>query len=475
MNIHADKTQENKSQSTANALSQKQSNSESTFQFEDNRLEAVAQRKMQEITNKSLQVSQLRAFQYIANNSPQAKQAVQLQVVGDHSSQEQKAIQNEKTNSDINLVAQRKVSIRYLLNSVTDASNKQVLHFLGSNDREYGTTYRSEILGSPSLLKALEWVLTTDTTFAYGFLEAGSLMRKLRDRASIVGPRDSLFAEQRIALLDKIRDTYFKGTKPKNVLYLGAGGDTENPSISTRSSKLTLVDSADFNIPGIKASIKAYHGPDVVIEETSLMDVVTALIVKDSEGETVLQTIDLRKMGYQAYLDTHDDEADVLFDKDSWLKDAGPKVVTDYLSKLKPKGLWISNFDLGGPELVSLFNKVGLVNVKPALDAPFDNATFGNSGLEIRQKQDDFNQAAFSIMSDFSSEVNTVLSLFNYPEYTFFDQEEKTENIEVVTKAIGKALVRLIMMEDFPESLALEFVKVGRNITSKLQGIELTE
>jgi hypothetical protein len=79
LNTHADKTQENKSQSVANAVSQKQIGHESTFQFVDNRPEAIAQRKLQEMANNSQQVSQLRAFQEIANNSPQAKQAAQMQ------------------------------------------------------------------------------------------------------------------------------------------------------------------------------------------------------------------------------------------------------------------------------------------------------------------------------------------------------------------------------------------------------------
>jgi hypothetical protein len=63
MNTHADKTQENKSQSVANSISQKRHFSKSTFQFEDNRPETIAQRKLQEM----------------ANNSPQTKQAAQLQ------------------------------------------------------------------------------------------------------------------------------------------------------------------------------------------------------------------------------------------------------------------------------------------------------------------------------------------------------------------------------------------------------------
>lgn len=67
MNTHADKTQENKSQSVANTVSQKQGNGDSTFQFVDNHPEAVAQRKLQEMANNSPRVSQLRSFQVMAN------------------------------------------------------------------------------------------------------------------------------------------------------------------------------------------------------------------------------------------------------------------------------------------------------------------------------------------------------------------------------------------------------------------------
>jgi len=47
MNTHADKTHENKSQSVANAFSESQNSSESTFQLVDNCPEAIAQRKLQ--------------------------------------------------------------------------------------------------------------------------------------------------------------------------------------------------------------------------------------------------------------------------------------------------------------------------------------------------------------------------------------------------------------------------------------------
>ena len=50
MNTHADKTQENKSQSVTTAFAQKQKGGAS-FQFVDNRPEAIAQRKLQEVAN----------------------------------------------------------------------------------------------------------------------------------------------------------------------------------------------------------------------------------------------------------------------------------------------------------------------------------------------------------------------------------------------------------------------------------------
>ena len=55
-------TKENKRLSPPNKISRKQSGSKSTFQFVDNRPEAIAQRKLQEM----------------ANNSPEAKQSAQL-------------------------------------------------------------------------------------------------------------------------------------------------------------------------------------------------------------------------------------------------------------------------------------------------------------------------------------------------------------------------------------------------------------
>jgi hypothetical protein len=50
---YAEKTKKNKSRAVANSVSQKQSRAESTFQLVDNRPEAIAQRKLQEMANNS--------------------------------------------------------------------------------------------------------------------------------------------------------------------------------------------------------------------------------------------------------------------------------------------------------------------------------------------------------------------------------------------------------------------------------------
>jgi hypothetical protein len=63
MNTYTDKTQESKRQSVANSVSQKQSSSKSTFQFADNRPEAIAQRKLQEMANNSPKATQLKTLQ----------------------------------------------------------------------------------------------------------------------------------------------------------------------------------------------------------------------------------------------------------------------------------------------------------------------------------------------------------------------------------------------------------------------------
>ncbi|MEP3386630.1 MAG: DUF4157 domain-containing protein [Reichenbachiella sp.] len=86
MNTLAEKTKENKKQPVSASSSQIQSSGEPTFQFEDNRPETIAQRKLQEMVN----------------NSPHAKQAAQMQAMaGNHSSKQQKPIQKKANNTGL--------------------------------------------------------------------------------------------------------------------------------------------------------------------------------------------------------------------------------------------------------------------------------------------------------------------------------------------------------------------------------------
>lgn len=62
MSTYADKTQENKHQAVASEVSQKQSGSESSFHFMDNRPEAIAQRKLQEMVNDRPQARQITGY-----------------------------------------------------------------------------------------------------------------------------------------------------------------------------------------------------------------------------------------------------------------------------------------------------------------------------------------------------------------------------------------------------------------------------
>lgn len=102
MYTHADQTQENKSQAVSVMDSQIQSGGESTFQFVDNRPEAVAQRKLQEMANNSPRTMQLKAIQEMVNNSYQAKQTAQLQTMANnHSTQQQQPIQKKENNAGL--------------------------------------------------------------------------------------------------------------------------------------------------------------------------------------------------------------------------------------------------------------------------------------------------------------------------------------------------------------------------------------
>jgi hypothetical protein len=102
MNTHAEKKQENKNQSVVSEVSQKQGGGESTFQFVDNRPKAVAQRKLQAMSNNSPRVKQLRTFQDMANNTPKAEKATQLQeMTNEHTAKQELPIQKKENNTGL--------------------------------------------------------------------------------------------------------------------------------------------------------------------------------------------------------------------------------------------------------------------------------------------------------------------------------------------------------------------------------------
>ena len=118
MNTHVDKTHVNKSQLVSNGETQVKRDGQSTSHFSDNKPEAIAQRKLQEMANSSPEIvqrrklqemgnnsphfSQLRALQEMANNSPQVKQMAQLQAMANnHSAQQHQPIQKKENNTGL--------------------------------------------------------------------------------------------------------------------------------------------------------------------------------------------------------------------------------------------------------------------------------------------------------------------------------------------------------------------------------------
>jgi hypothetical protein len=68
MSIHADKTEQNKTQTLDNLPVQKQNSNSAAFKFVDNRPAAIAQRKLQKAISDSPRVQHLKAYHEMANN-----------------------------------------------------------------------------------------------------------------------------------------------------------------------------------------------------------------------------------------------------------------------------------------------------------------------------------------------------------------------------------------------------------------------
>ncbi len=82
MNTHANRLNEIKNQSVANSVFQKQSSSKSTFQFVDNRLGTITQRKLQEMANNSQQAQQVGQLQAMTDAYTSQQQQIVFQLAG---------------------------------------------------------------------------------------------------------------------------------------------------------------------------------------------------------------------------------------------------------------------------------------------------------------------------------------------------------------------------------------------------------
>jgi len=130
MHTHAGKTQKNKSQSVANEVAQKQGGNKPTFQFVDNRPEAIAQRKLQDLMNNSPQVKQLKAFQEMANNRPQTKQAAQLKAMMDnYSSRQRQPIQKKENKTGLldNLITIQKMALAHNQQQINRMMTREIV------------------------------------------------------------------------------------------------------------------------------------------------------------------------------------------------------------------------------------------------------------------------------------------------------------------------------------------------------------
>ncbi|MDC3132927.1 hypothetical protein OA501_01780 [Flavobacteriaceae bacterium] len=84
MTTHEEKNPIDSNQSENKKSLQQQANGTPSFHFEDNRLEAVVQNKLQDIADSSIQVSQLKTYQDMANNSPIDNKLNQYQSIADN-------------------------------------------------------------------------------------------------------------------------------------------------------------------------------------------------------------------------------------------------------------------------------------------------------------------------------------------------------------------------------------------------------
>jgi len=123
-NTHADKTTETKSNAVANGVAVQQGVKHETFQLEDDHAKTIAQRKIHEAANSSLQVTQLKTIQALANNSSQIKQLKAVQAMAD----DHTAIQ-QKIKPSFSKVIQRVKATSFWLRGAFGSSSESMSDF----------------------------------------------------------------------------------------------------------------------------------------------------------------------------------------------------------------------------------------------------------------------------------------------------------------------------------------------------------
>ena len=108
MNTHANKTKKDKAHSVTDETKHTQTGGEYTFQFMDNRPEAIAQRKLQEIADNSPKERQLNAFQKEENHTGLEKEANEMGEKASISQGRSAQFKSHANNAKANLIIQRK-------------------------------------------------------------------------------------------------------------------------------------------------------------------------------------------------------------------------------------------------------------------------------------------------------------------------------------------------------------------------------
>ncbi|GAA3595266.1 hypothetical protein Q4Q39_07330 [Flavivirga amylovorans] len=211
MNTYADKTQKNKSQSVSNSTSKMQNSSKSSLQFVDNRPEAAAQQKMQEIASEySAQKMRNSVEQFDNSNIESNTQIIQpkLYIGGSSTPETRETVKADKLNQD--------PEIMNGIYSMVDSRNKiefedwvsAILH-IQRNPKNYAKTGEGLAYGRRTI--------TLDDTeggyFDSKFKEAMAFIRETEDLSGQVA-RLLIYTKNAIEYSDEERDTTYTKTTP---------------------------------------------------------------------------------------------------------------------------------------------------------------------------------------------------------------------------------------------------------------------